>query len=105
MTQEQNVYGDGNVYRGVRSANSNNVTIDMTAHEYKTLWYAAVSDIEKLQARMVEATDMLRRHHEAIVKLREALENVSVQYDYHGNPMDDCDRMVIAALADTEELK
>lgn len=50
------------------------------------------------------AAALLRRQHEAIVKLREALENARIQYDYHGNPMEDCDRMVIAALADTEEI-
>lgn len=44
------------------------------------------------------------RQHEAIKQLREALENARIEYDYHGNPMEDCDRMVMAALKDTEDL-
>ena len=56
------------------------------------------------QKQLTEAALMLRKQHEAIVKLRAALENARIQYDYHGNPMDDCDRMVIAALAATETL-
>ena len=43
-----NVYGDGTVYRGERSKDSEVQTMDMTAHEYKTLWYAAAKDIERI---------------------------------------------------------
>ena len=54
-------YGDGTVYRGERSKDSTEKTIDLTSHEYKMLWYAACSEIEKLtaeryEARMVAAT-------------------------------------------------
>lgn len=41
-------FGDGPVY-------------EMTAHEYKTLWYAAAADIEKMQQRMWADQALLRQ--------------------------------------------
>ena len=45
-------YGDGTVYRGLRSKDSTVETIDLTAHEYKTLWYAATAEIERLRTAL-----------------------------------------------------
>lgn len=61
-----NVYGDGTVYQSVRSKDSEVVTIDMTAHEYKTLWYSATADVERLQQRMVELEKVAQRALDAI---------------------------------------
>ena len=56
---ESNCYGDGTVYRGVRSKDSTEQTIDLTVHEYKMLWYAACSEIEKLTAERDAALSAL----------------------------------------------
>ena len=52
-------YGDGTVYRGMQSKDSTVETIYMTAHEYKTLWYAATAEIERLQDLLYKANVLL----------------------------------------------
>jgi len=54
------------------------------------------------ESEQEQAAAMLRKQDAAIKTLREALENARIEYDYHGNPLEDCDRMVLNALAATE---
>lgn len=58
---------------------------EMNAHEYKTLWYAAAADIEKMQ-QLIAADEAL---------LRQALEALE-EYQQKGAPFLSCDRVANA---------